>query len=336
MLAAPTISPMVLAYLTGGIHDIDGVKILLTKSDGPPKSGWETCQREYGLCSSSPEWILYTQNKLMAELETIPYAKEFRACFRPIIRNLLNGKGEWLNLDDPKKTRQKPDLVTREIKIQSYSPNQAKRQAIVRLYDVIISHLGQMWPPIQNDYQRLLRLLSEDIIPAQHPTVPYIPKTPRITIPQTPRIIIQRPVTIPPKLCRRKTKIPKTLREEVWTYYTGQPFQKQAESRCFCCDYLLYCNDMLCGHIIPECLQGPTTRDNLRPICFGCNKDMTTMHMFEYILESGAPGGKNFVQEPAWAQYKHFWEMVKHALRQVKDLFQAGRITQDRLLFYEQ
>jgi len=69
-----------------------------------------------------------------------------------------------------------------------------------------------------------------------------------------------------------KKKIPKALREQVWLSVCGKTF----EHKCLVdwCKNILTPFQFEAGHIIPESKGGPTTLENLLPICSSCNKSM--------------------------------------------------------------
>lgn len=80
---------------------------------------------------------------------------------------------------------------------------------------------------------------------------------------------------------KSKQYIPKSLRFQVWSTYIGDSI---ARTKCFCCNNI----DIIqlhfeCGHVIAESRGGPTTVDNLRPICSICNKSMGNKNMIEYV-----------------------------------------------------
>jgi 5-methylcytosine-specific restriction endonuclease McrA len=69
-----------------------------------------------------------------------------------------------------------------------------------------------------------------------------------------------------------KRVIPKALREQVWLKFVG----KRYETKC----HVRWCKNSMdvfnfhVGHNIPESREGPTTLENLRPICARCNLSM--------------------------------------------------------------
>jgi hypothetical protein len=86
----------------------------------------------------------------------------------------------------------------------------------------------------------------------------------------------------------KKQHISSDLRLQVWLKYMGNV----AYGLCLCCNknsiYLIGENSKVfqAGHIVAESKGGPTTIENLRPICKTCNVRMATKNMFEYQKEN--------------------------------------------------
>jgi hypothetical protein len=78
----------------------------------------------------------------------------------------------------------------------------------------------------------------------------------------------------------KKKRIAVALREQVWVRSVGETFS----SKCT----VSWCNNPItvftfqCGHVQAESKGGPTTLENLRPICSRCNQSMGTMHMNDW------------------------------------------------------
>lgn len=72
---------------------------------------------------------------------------------------------------------------------------------------------------------------------------------------------------------RKKEKIPKALREQVWLKHMGKVF----EGKCpvVWCSNSITVYDFQCGHNIPESRGGKTNVLNLIPICSRCNMSMS-------------------------------------------------------------
>ena len=75
---------------------------------------------------------------------------------------------------------------------------------------------------------------------------------------------------------KRKKQIPKALREQVWLKQIG----KKYEDKCPIgwCKNTITVFDFQSGHIIPESKGGPTTLENLMPICSRCNLSMNNQY----------------------------------------------------------
>ena len=104
---------------------------------------------------------------------------------------------------------------------------------------------------------------------------------------------LQAPLLEPAPTPYRKKKIPKALREAVWTTYSGRVF----EHKCFTswCPNTITAFDFQTGHNIPESKGGPTTIDNLVPLCGRCNSSMGDHYTFtewNAIAASAAPKPK--------------------------------------------
>jgi hypothetical protein len=82
-----------------------------------------------------------------------------------------------------------------------------------------------------------------------------------------------------------KESIPKALRTKVWTTYISEDSRK---GKCFCCQIQeISESNFECGHVVSERDGGIVSLDNLRPVCSGCNKSMSTKNMFEFIRQYG-------------------------------------------------
>ena len=72
---------------------------------------------------------------------------------------------------------------------------------------------------------------------------------------------------------KRKARIPKALREQVWIGVFGKTF----EHKCYIkwCKNTINVFDFHVGHDIPESKGGTLTIDNLKPLCSRCNSSMS-------------------------------------------------------------
>lgn len=75
----------------------------------------------------------------------------------------------------------------------------------------------------------------------------------------------------------KKKSIPKILKDLTWQRWIGDNI---AKAKCLCCGINeIKMNSFHCGHVISEAMGGPTTVDNLRPVCATCNLSMRTQNM---------------------------------------------------------
>ena len=76
---------------------------------------------------------------------------------------------------------------------------------------------------------------------------------------------------------QRKKTIPKILKDLTWQKWIGDDI---AKTKCMCCGINeIKMNSFHCGHVVSEAMGGPTTVDNLRPVCATCNLSMRTQNM---------------------------------------------------------
>ena len=77
---------------------------------------------------------------------------------------------------------------------------------------------------------------------------------------------------------RRKT-IPKAIRNQVWETYCGKTYN----GRCYVCRNEVSIIAWEAGHVQSDAEGGDVTVENLRPICFQCNRSMGKKSMWDYI-----------------------------------------------------
>lgn len=75
------------------------------------------------------------------------------------------------------------------------------------------------------------------------------------------------------------------IRVMVWNRFIGE---EVGRAQCVCCG-VAYITQMRfhCGHVVPAAEGGPTTVENLRPICETCNLSMGTRNMCEFQRTHG-------------------------------------------------
>jgi actin-related protein len=83
-----------------------------------------------------------------------------------------------------------------------------------------------------------------------------------------------------PKETYKKQPIPKSVRKHVWNHYIGT---EKGEAPCYCCHINRIDKAAFeAGHVVPEVRGGPSTLENLRPICGECNRSMGDTDMREF------------------------------------------------------
>jgi len=86
-------------------------------------------------------------------------------------------------------------------------------------------------------------------------------------------------VTIGESEKRERRKIPKRVKDAVWTKYIGMD---KAEGRCYVCKRPIHITDFEVGHNKAVSKGGSDRIQNLRPICRSCNTSMGTMSIETY------------------------------------------------------
>ena len=83
----------------------------------------------------------------------------------------------------------------------------------------------------------------------------------------------------------KKKGIPKVVKDLTWSKWIGDDV---AKAKCLCCGINeIRMNSFHCGHVISEADGGPTTVDNLRPVCATCNLSMRTQNMEKFKGQHG-------------------------------------------------
>lgn len=107
----------------------------------------------------------------------------------------------------------------------------------------------------------------------------------------------------------KKQHIDSELRLQVWLKYMGNV----AYGNCMCCNinkiYLIGHQSKVfqAGHIVAESKGGPTTLENLRPICKTCNVRMATKNMITYQKEK-FPNSLTISEDPINVNEFKFYE----------------------------
>lgn len=94
---------------------------------------------------------------------------------------------------------------------------------------------------------------------------------------------------------RRKQHIPIALREQVWIKQMGKVFHGKCPTTW--CQNTITVFDFQSGHDIPESKGGPTTLENLIPLCSRCNNSMGNHFTFkEWCALSPEAAAKHTVE----------------------------------------
>lgn len=87
------------------------------------------------------------------------------------------------------------------------------------------------------------------------------------------------------ELKKRKSKIPKNVKINVWNTHIDPNIQRH---KCLCCKKsIISITEFHVGHVISENAGGTLEINNLRPICASCNYSMGTSNMIDYIVKYG-------------------------------------------------
>jgi 5-methylcytosine-specific restriction endonuclease McrA len=77
----------------------------------------------------------------------------------------------------------------------------------------------------------------------------------------------------------RKATIPVAFREQIWLRTCGKVYETKCSTRW--CQNRITVFDFQSGHNIPESKGGPTTPENLIPLCSRCNLSMGNRYTFD-------------------------------------------------------
>ena len=100
------------------------------------------------------------------------------------------------------------------------------------------------------------------------------PNTPVPSTPSSPSLsssLTQKP--------QRKAPIPAAFREQIWLRTMGRVYEGKCPTPW--CQNRITVHDFQSGHNIPESKGGPTTPENLIPLCSRCNQSMGNQYTFD-------------------------------------------------------
>jgi hypothetical protein len=106
---------------------------------------------------------------------------------------------------------------------------------------------------------------------------------------------------------RKKRKIPKQIRANVWSEWIGD----KTTGVCFSCrqNKLQHMTNWECGHIISDKDGGDLSISNLRPLCSTCNKSMGARNMKDYVKEF-YPKNYKFIDSKQKIRKKSFLKSI--------------------------
>ena len=97
---------------------------------------------------------------------------------------------------------------------------------------------------------------------------------------------------------------------------------------CYCCLNKITLANFEAGHILSVKHGGQTIRDNLKAICFDCNRSMSSKHMYEYIVQNNLMGivnlDKNIVN--IWVHVIELTNIASKVDSSVKQLSMEPRL----------
>ncbi len=100
---------------------------------------------------------------------------------------------------------------------------------------------------------------------------------------------------------RRKKAIPQALKWQTWIRYAGENFKAKCATPW--CRNIMNVTNFQAGHRQAEAVGGPTTLENLIPICASCNQSMGTEH-FDIWSRRGQPVRR------CWFSFRNFWRSL--------------------------
>ncbi len=122
----------------------------------------------------------------------------------------------------------------------------------------------------------------------------------------------------------RDDPIPSSTRKIVWS----SEFKNTKNPHCYCCHCPLDYSKWHCGHILSRKEGGKIEKENLHPVCVGCNLGMGVNHMYEYILVNQLPGmGSLDYKDPIVIMLQQVSVLIHASWAKIESLKDAGYIT---------
>jgi hypothetical protein len=94
---------------------------------------------------------------------------------------------------------------------------------------------------------------------------------------------VEKGIVIKKSVTEQKRKgVPKKIKDDAWSKHIG----KKNEVLCICCrTSVITPFSFHAGHVVSDYDGGPTTVDNIRPICSSCNLSMGKRNMCDFVAE---------------------------------------------------
>nr|QBK90830.1 MAG: HNH endonuclease [Pithovirus LCPAC201] len=122
----------------------------------------------------------------------------------------------------------------------------------------------------------------------------------------------------------RDDPIPSSTRKIVW----ASEFKNTRKPYCYCCHCPLDYSKWHCGHILSRKEGGRIKKENLHPVCVGCNLGMGVNHMYEYILVNQLPGMSSLdYKDPIVIMLQQISILIHCSWAKIEALKDSGYIT---------
>lgn len=175
------------------------------------------------------------------------------------------------------------DQLKYTIKWFGQTPKGKKKELVSQLSSYLetltYTQLKERCPSLvkKSKVEFIINILSNSL-PLPQEQIPVTPSQPTDSSSSSSSL----PVILP-EVKSRVTTNNKKIRNDVWNKYIGK---QHGVHMCLLCETQEIdkgaSNGWDCSHVIPHCLGGKVTLENLRPLCKGCNSSMGNMDMRLY------------------------------------------------------
>ena len=122
----------------------------------------------------------------------------------------------------------------------------------------------------------------------------------------------------------KEDSIPSATRKTVWAL----EFKNSKKPHCYCCHCPLVYEKWHCGHILSRKEGGRIEKENLHPVCVGCNLGMGVNHMYEYILVNQLKGMSSLnYNDPIVIMLQQVSILIHCSWAKIETLKNSGYIT---------